>query len=119
MLGSGHAGSEAAWWAKGPSLVLMEISPTHLSPNFIPCTPTIELLEIKGGQGKVPDFRCLMYWGSQTIAVIHVRWAKSGLAPGRPIDRIIKSITEKAGVEKEQLRNPQGNSSFLNLDFLI
>lgn len=51
---------------KDPGLVPMEISPTHFSPNFIPCTPNIELLEIKGRHGKVPALGCLMYWGSRT-----------------------------------------------------
>lgn len=48
---------------KGPGLVLMETSPDHFSPSFIPCTPDIELLGIKGRQGKVPALGCLTYWG--------------------------------------------------------
>lgn len=55
---------KAASWEKGPGSDGDQ--PTHFSPNFMPCTPNIEFLEIKGRQGKVPALGCLMYWGSQT-----------------------------------------------------
>lgn len=51
---------------KDPGLVLMAFSLAHLSPRSTPCILNIEMLEMKGRQGKVPILGFSMYWGSQT-----------------------------------------------------
>lgn len=73
---------------KDPGLVLMAFSSAHPGPSSPPCTLNIEMLEMKGRQGKAPALGFPVYWGSHTrkpVVVIpygvNKSWVNAALTP--------------------------------------